>query len=93
MPDFPLSYFSKDRGDSTLFQLQCLASEHRLFRDLAINPAVRVLLDHMFGKDMGGSATRLSSNNAFIKLQSTGGKRALPSVRGSRRARYRPPTR
>ncbi len=36
VPDFPLSFFSKERGDSTQFQLQCLAREHRLFRDLAV---------------------------------------------------------
>jgi ectoine hydroxylase-related dioxygenase (phytanoyl-CoA dioxygenase family) len=61
----PQRGLAEDREQLTQFLIQRLASEHRLFRDLAINPVAVALIRHMIGH----KATRFSSTNAFIKWQ------------------------
>lgn len=60
-----LSAFSKETGQPTQFLIQRLASYHRVFRDLAINPVAVALIRHMIGP----KATRFSSHNSFVKWQ------------------------
>jgi len=43
--------------------VQQLASQHRMFRDLAVNPVAVALMQYL----IGASATRFSSHNSFIK--------------------------
>jgi hypothetical protein len=50
-------------GPCTQFLLGNLASHHRLFRDLAVNPVGVALVRYL----IGGWATRLSSNTCFVK--------------------------
>ncbi len=50
-------------GERTHFLIQQLATQDRLFRDLAVNPVAVALIRHM----IGASATRFSSHNSFIK--------------------------
>ena len=47
------------------FLIQRLASYHRVFRDLAVNPIAVALIRHMVGE----RATRFSSHNSFVKWQ------------------------
>jgi hypothetical protein len=54
-----------DKGEQTQFLLQCLASYHRVFRDLAVNPVSVALMRHLIGP----RATRFSSHNSFVKWQ------------------------
>lgn len=61
----PSAGLAEDRGQLTQFLIQQLASRHRLFRDLAINPVVVALMRHMIGR----KATRFSSHNSFVKWQ------------------------
>lgn len=49
-------------GEVTQFQLQSLASRHRIFRNLVINPVALALVEHTMGIQ-----PQLSSSNAFIK--------------------------
>ncbi len=51
-------------GEVTQFQLQSLASRHRVFRDLIINPVALALVEHTMA-----TQPRLSSSNAFVKWQ------------------------
>ena len=59
------SGLAEDSSKNTQFLIQKLCSEHRMFRDLAINAAAIALMRHM----IGGKVTRFSSNNSFIKWQ------------------------
>ena len=45
--------------------IQQLGSQHRMFRDLAVNPVAVALIKHM----IGSKVTRFSSNNSFVKWQ------------------------
>ncbi|MGY9073860.1 MAG: phytanoyl-CoA dioxygenase family protein [Acidimicrobiales bacterium] len=68
--DFPddantLAEMTGDNGVPSQFLIQQLASQHRLFRDLAVNPTAVALTRHM----IGGAATRFSSHNSFVKWQ------------------------
>jgi len=57
-----------DAPDPTQVLLQQLLLFDRCFRDLAVNPVVDALVDHMIGKEQTGDpARRLSSVNSFIK--------------------------
>ncbi len=51
--------------------IQQLLQLDRCFRDLAVNPVVDALIDHMMGRVpmIGGKARRLSSTNSFVKWQ------------------------
>lgn len=53
--------------------IQNLLQLDRCFRDLAVNPAVDALIDHLIGEQpapaVRGRARRLSSTNAFVKWQ------------------------
>lgn len=49
-------------GEVTQFQLQSLASRHRVFRDLIVNPVALALVEHTMS-----TQPRLSSSNAFVK--------------------------
>lgn len=60
-----LAEVAGDRGEPSQFLIQRLASQHRLFRDLALNPVAVALMRHLIGQ----SATRFSSHNAFVKWQ------------------------
>ena len=51
-------------GDVTQFQLQSLASRHRVFRDLIVNPVALALVEHTMNIQ-----PMLSSSNAFVKWQ------------------------
>lgn len=62
---FSLSAFSEETGELSQFLIQRLASLHRVFRDLAVNPVAVALIRHMVGR----KATRFSSHNSFIKWQ------------------------
>lgn len=55
----------ESNGELTQFLIQQLASQDRLFRDLAVNPVAVALIRHM----VGANATRFSSHNAFVKWQ------------------------
>ena len=59
------SGLAEDQSKITQFLIQQLCSEHRMFRDLAINPVAVALMRHMIGT----KATRFSSNNSFVKWQ------------------------
>ncbi len=61
----PQSGIAEDREQLTQFLIQQLASQHRLFRDLAINPVAVALMRHMIGR----KSVRFSSHNAFVKWQ------------------------
>lgn len=65
--DNVLSDLAGDESTGTLtqFLIQQLASQHRMFRDLAVNPVALALVRHM----IGAKATRFSSHNSFIKWQ------------------------
>lgn len=52
-------------GRPSQFIIQQLASQHRMFRDLAVNPVAVALIRHM----IGSNATRFSSHNSFVKWQ------------------------
>ena len=60
-----LSAVDKENRKPGQFLIQQLARHHRLFRDLAVNPAAVALIRHMVGDD----ATRFSSHNSFVKWQ------------------------
>ena len=60
-----LSAMNRESGKQSQFLIQQLASKHRLFRDLAVNPVAVALIRHMIGH----TATRFSSHNAFVKWQ------------------------
>ncbi len=49
-------------GEVTQFQLQSLASRHRVFRNLVINPVALAVIEHTMG-----TQPMLSSSNAFVK--------------------------
>ncbi|BFM17983.1 hypothetical protein R50073_41660 [Maricurvus nonylphenolicus] len=51
-------------GEVTQFQLQSLASRHRVFRDLVINPVALALVEHTMA-----TQPLLSSSNGFVKWQ------------------------
>ena len=51
-----------DVGEVTQFQLHSLASRHRVFRDLVVNPVALTLVGHLLQ-----TQPRLSSANAFVK--------------------------
>ena len=61
--DIPQSGIAEDREQLTQFLVQQLCSQHRLFRDLAVNPVAVALMRHLIGR----KATRFSSHNAFLK--------------------------
>lgn len=63
--DNVLAELSGDRGQPSQFLIQQLASQHRMFRDLAINPVAVALIRHLIGR----TATRFSSHNSFVKWQ------------------------
>ncbi|MEM7079205.1 MAG: phytanoyl-CoA dioxygenase family protein [Pseudomonadota bacterium] len=63
--DGPQSGIAEDRERLTQFLIQRLGSQHRLFRDLAINPVAIALMQHMIGR----SGLRFSSHNSFLKWQ------------------------
>lgn len=58
-----------DAPTPSQFIIQRLASQHRMFRDLAINPVALALIRHL----IGGRATRFSSHNSFVKWQGDAG--------------------
>ncbi|MFP6815179.1 MAG: phytanoyl-CoA dioxygenase family protein [Pseudomonadales bacterium] len=60
-----LAAMSGEHGEPSQFLIQRLASYHRVFRDLAINPIAVALIRHMVGE----RATRFSSHNSFVKWQ------------------------
>ena len=68
----------QSRATPSQFQLMQLATYHRAFRDLAINPAAVALMDHMIGDGpafagvSSGPATRFSSHNCFVKWAGDG---------------------
>lgn len=66
-----IRFSDKDRSkDPTQALLQQLLTFDRCFRDLAVNPIVDQLVNHMMGKTADGRpARRLSSANSFIKWQ------------------------
>lgn len=53
------------QGPPNQFLIYQLASAHRMFRDLALNPVALALIRYMIGH----RATRFSSHNAFVKWQ------------------------
>lgn len=59
------STFSDEDGRLSQFLIQRLASYHRAFRDLAIEPVAVALIRHLIGP----KSTRFSSHNSFIKWQ------------------------
>ena len=59
----PQPGIAEDRAQLTQFLIQQLASQHRVFRDLAINPVAVSLMRHLIGT----KATRFSSHNSFVK--------------------------
>ena len=59
------SRIADDQSRISQFLIQRLASQHRMFRDLAINPTAVALMRHMIGR----RATRFSSHNSFVKWQ------------------------
>ncbi len=67
VPDHVLAELAgeTDPEEPSQFLIQTLASQHRMFRDLAVNPVAVALIRHM----IGSSATRFSSHNAFVKWQ------------------------
>ena len=70
MPASPLS--GKDAPLPTQMLIQQLLQLDRCFRDLAVNPVVDALIDHLMGPVSvfgGGKARRLSSSNSFVKWQ------------------------
>ena len=60
-----LAAMSGEHGAPSQFLIQRLASYHRIFRDLAVNPVAVALIGHMIGE----RATRFSSHNSFVKWQ------------------------
>lgn len=60
-----LAAMSGEHGPASQFLIQRLASYHRVFRDLAVNPVAVALIRHMVGE----RATRFSSHNSFVKWQ------------------------
>ena len=56
---------SDGKGKPSQFLFQQLSRRHRVFRDLAVNPAAVALIRHMIGL----RATRFSSHNSFVKWQ------------------------
>ena len=52
-----------EKHEQSQFLIQQLARYHRVFRDLAINPAAVALIKQM----VGPNATRFSSHNCFVK--------------------------
>ncbi|MEL7155270.1 MAG: phytanoyl-CoA dioxygenase family protein [Actinomycetota bacterium] len=63
--DNVLAEMSGDRGATSQFLIQQLARQHRMFRDLAVNPVAVALIRHLIGR----TATRFSSHNSFVKWQ------------------------
>ena len=59
------SAIDKENREPSQFLIQQLGRQHRLFRDLAVNPVAVALMRHMIGADV----TRFSSHNSFIKWQ------------------------
>ena len=59
------SGLAEDPSKITQFLIQQLGSQHRMFRDLAVNPVAVALIKHM----IGSKVTRFSSNNSFVKWQ------------------------
>jgi hypothetical protein len=73
-----ISLSAADAPDPTQMLIQQLLQLDRHFRDLAVNPAVDALIDHMMGGTMardrsgnkrGRRSRRLSSTNSFVKWQ------------------------
>ncbi len=60
-----LSAIDKERRKPSQFLIQQLARQHRVFRDLAVNPVAVALIRHLIGKDVA----RFSSHNSFVKWQ------------------------
>ena len=60
-----LAELSGDQGEPSQFLIQQLARQHRMFRDLAVNPVAVALIRHL----IGSKATRFSSHNSFVKWQ------------------------
>jgi hypothetical protein len=58
-----LADLTGEKGEPTQFLIQRLASQHRVFRDLAVNPTAVALIRHLIGP----RATRFSSHNSFVK--------------------------
>jgi hypothetical protein len=52
-------------GGATQFLLQRLTSQHRIFRDLAVNPVSVTLMQHLIGP----RAARFSAHSCFVKWQ------------------------
>jgi len=59
------SGLAQDQARISQFLIQQLASQHRWFRDLAVNPTAVALIRHLIGR----RATRFSSHNSFVKWQ------------------------
>ncbi len=56
--------------EPTQMLIQQLLQLDRCFRDLAVNPVVDALIDHIMGRGpTGARARRLSSTNSFVKWQ------------------------
>ena len=60
-----LAAVDKENRRPSQFLIQQLAREHRLFRDLAVNPTAVALMRHMIGQQFA----RFSSHNSFVKWQ------------------------
>lgn len=60
-----LAELAGDSGVPSQFLIQQLGRQHRMFRDLAVNPVAVALIRHMIGR----RATRFSSHNSFVKWQ------------------------
>ena len=70
-PEMPTGGLAGDNAPPpTQMLIQQLLQLDRCFRDLAVNPVVDALIDHLMGRIPGGAkARRLSSTNSFVKWQ------------------------
>ncbi len=64
-----LSAFSDEEGQPSQFLIQQLGRQHRMFRDLAVNPTAVALIR----QTIGSKSTRFSSHNSFVKWQGDDG--------------------